>query len=147
MAFRFKREGDFVKNYVHWERTGIRPWMDDFKWRATEWHYKFAMGPVARNALKSNQEASEKLQYMMDAMHAGEQSSKFPWKTKRFYFRTALPNVVPYRKSSNPFCPVTPNKSGWSEWNQRIRPNPAPAGHAHEIGGTDFSVPVFPKFK
>ena len=56
MAFRFKREGQYIKHRVHWERSGMRTWIDEFKWEVMAWHYKFWMGPQAKTSLLQNQE-------------------------------------------------------------------------------------------
>merc|ERR1712167_396147 len=62
MAFRFKREGDYIKRCVHMERMGMQPWIEDFKWRVMDWHYGFYLGPKARNAILSNQKVAASIQ-------------------------------------------------------------------------------------
>lgn len=67
---------------------------------------------------------------------------------KTRYFPTALPNIVPARRSSNPFCRTSQNFTGWylAEKHQRI-PDPMPFRTRVPVGGTDNSIPDIPKYK
>mmetsp|Transcript_28722 Transcript_28722/g.81151 ORF Transcript_28722/g.81151 Transcript_28722/m.81151 type:complete len:178 (-) Transcript_28722:65-598(-) len=174
MAFRFKREGDFIKHRVHMERMGMQPWIDDFKWRATDWHYSFYMGPKARTAIMSNQKSARKVQDMFDKRsHGFVQRLSGPevdtaryshQRTKHFTWTTCLPQIAPNRRNSNPFCPVTPNRTGWREYvehkdlrgavrqaapkdrqhRSRHILDPKPKGEKHVVSGTDDTVPIMP---
>uniref|UniRef100_A0A0G4FWT5 Uncharacterized protein n=1 Tax=Chromera velia CCMP2878 TaxID=1169474 RepID=A0A0G4FWT5_9ALVE len=144
MAYIFRREGTKSKRGLR-HRCGIEPWIDHFRWRVVEWHYKFSMGPTAQRALRSHQSEAEKLQYIIDHAKTG-QTKKFLNPSKRFYFRTALPNVVPYRRSSNPFCPVSSNVSGFSAWIPQKRPEPHCKDPKHEIAGTDDARRPMPRY-
>ncbi|CAJ1327232.1 unnamed protein product [Effrenium voratum] len=133
MAFRFRREGDRIKHKVHMERMGMSPWIEDFKWRAIDWHYQFYMGPKARNAVMSNQRHTRSVQDVYDKRSNGfvqrlsrDDAAATPYshsRTKFFAWTTCLPRVTPLHKTSNPFCPVTPNKTGWREYieHQNVR--------------------------
>ncbi|EPR57007.1 hypothetical protein TGPRC2_264730 [Toxoplasma gondii TgCatPRC2] len=145
MAFRYRREGQFTKFRVHFDRSGFRPYIDELKWEIMDWHYKRAMGPQMKKTLMSYQEGSEKLQYMHDLIALGTAKAKFPHATKRFFFVPALPVTIPYRRSSNPFCLLSANKTGWLQWSPKQRvPFPQPLGK-RKVGGTDPQPPVFPK--
>lgn len=104
------------------------------------------MGPQAKRALLSNQKDNEELQYVLDIIAAGKASSKFPTPTKVPFIRTALPITVPYLRTSNPFCPVTDNKTGWEEWRLKKIEDPKVMGK-HQIGGTDPNPPKWPIFR
>ncbi|CEM09727.1 unnamed protein product [Vitrella brassicaformis CCMP3155] len=150
MAFRYRREGLYTKSRCHLDQTGMRPYVDEFRWRVTDWHYRFWMGPTAHRALRKYQGGSDQLQYLLDGIAAGTKSAKYKYgsPTRRFHFRTAVPQVVPYLKSSNPFCPVTPNKTGWDLWTKTRRDEPMIRDHRHDaIGGTDPNPPIMPKYK
>ena len=164
MAFRFRREGDRIKHRVHMERMGMSPWIEDFKWRVIDWHYQFYMGPKARNAILSNQRHCKSIQDSF--VPRGPQDGAYDAsRTKHFAWTTYLPQVTPLRKTSNPFCPVTPNKTGWREYIEHkdirgaVRPK-SPAARQHKVqhtmdpkpksakmvvSGTDHTVPIFPK--
>mmetsp|Transcript_81272 Transcript_81272/g.143352 ORF Transcript_81272/g.143352 Transcript_81272/m.143352 type:complete len:190 (-) Transcript_81272:85-654(-) len=126
MAFRFRREGDRIKHKIHMERMGMSPWIEDFKWRAIDWHYQYYMGPKARSAIMSNQRQTRSIQDVFDRRSHGFTQRLAPeeaktaayssQRTKYFAWTTCLPRVSPLHKSSNPFCPVTPNKTGWREY-------------------------------
>jgi hypothetical protein len=174
MAFIFRREGDRIKHRVHVERMGMQPWVEDFKYRVVDWHYSYYMGPKARTAILSNQRAAKQLQNVFDRRTSGftqrlsepdSSSAKYSHQiTKHFAWTTSIPQIVPYRKSSNPFCPVTPNRTGWREYieqkdvrgavrmkspndrQHRVQHimNPKPKGDKHVVSGTDDTVPVMP---
>lgn len=55
MAFRFRREGQFVKNRLHLDQSGFRPFMDELKWEVLEWHYNFYMAPQILKTLLKHQ--------------------------------------------------------------------------------------------
>ena len=101
---------------------GIEPFMADLKWRAVNWHYSFYM----------NQKASQALS-----------SLKSPTPTPLPIF---IPNIVPTRKSTNPFCETSGNKTGWQEVKTRRIADPQPRGK-HFVSGTDDSTPPMPKVK
>ncbi|CDJ44621.1 hypothetical protein, conserved [Eimeria tenella] len=115
------------------------------------------------------------LQYLHDVLLTGSSSK---WVSPaaaaaaagsgRFYLATALPLLRPVQRSSNPFCCLSPNKTGFVYFNKNPncfkggpqggpqglqtlprlsktrRPFPRPHGRA-QIGGTDPTPPVFPK--
>jgi hypothetical protein len=171
MAFRFRREGDFVKHRIHMERMGMQPWLEDFKWRAVNWHYELYMQPKARQALRNQtQDYARHLQRMYDYMHCGKSTKnldkdisaverekdylsrqsasrpdKFMHDTRYFVWRPAVPNIVPNRVSTNPFCPVSANKTGWREQVKRLIPEPKPRGKRNPVAGTDDAAPVMPR--
>eukprot|EP00927_Polykrikos_kofoidii_P072615 TRINITY_DN68716_c0_g1_i1.p1 TRINITY_DN68716_c0_g1~~TRINITY_DN68716_c0_g1_i1.p1 ORF type:complete len:176 (+),score=19.74 TRINITY_DN68716_c0_g1_i1:70-597(+) len=172
MAFRFRREGDRIKHRMHFERTGIQPWVEDFKWRVVDWHYNYYMGPKARNAILSNQKGANGAREFYEKRSHGFVRSKSDapqfqqHRTKYFAHTTFIPQVAPYRQTTNPFCPVTPNKTGWREYVEQknvrgaVRPasprsedaqhrctflaDPKPKGGKHVVSGTDDTVPVMP---
>mmetsp|Transcript_68754 Transcript_68754/g.182643 ORF Transcript_68754/g.182643 Transcript_68754/m.182643 type:complete len:178 (+) Transcript_68754:143-676(+) len=175
MAFRFKREGDRIKHRVHMERMGMQPWIEDFKWRAVDWHYQFYMGPKARGAIMANQRLVPTLQDTFDKRSHGfvqrvppaqaAEAEYSPRRTKYFTWTTMTPQAVPYMRTSNPFCPVTPNRTGWREYveqknvrgavrvksptaqQHRVRhlQDPKPKREKHVVSGTDHTVPAFPR--
>mmetsp|Transcript_29150 Transcript_29150/g.67092 ORF Transcript_29150/g.67092 Transcript_29150/m.67092 type:complete len:178 (-) Transcript_29150:26-559(-) len=176
MAFRFRREGDRIKHRIHLERSGMQPWIEDFKWRAVDFHYQFYMGPKARNAILSQHKLAPKLQDTFEKRSHGfitrvpkehaDSAAYRPNSTRYFAWTTCTPQITPFRKSSNPFCPVTSNKTGWREYVEQANikgahrakspyerqhrvnliPDPKPKGRKHEVAGTDDAVPIFPKF-
>mmetsp|Transcript_76330 Transcript_76330/g.220565 ORF Transcript_76330/g.220565 Transcript_76330/m.220565 type:complete len:180 (+) Transcript_76330:122-661(+) len=176
MAFIFRREGDHIKHRIHMERMGIQPWIEDFKYRVVGWHYNYYMGPKARSAVMSNQAQARKMEESMrkrsmlgTPQAKGDKTAhiKVPYShmsTKHFTWTTCIPRIAPQRKSSNPFCPVTPNRTGWQEYVEqldvrgavRVQPpkdrqhryqytvDPKPKGKKHVVSGTDDTVPVMP---
>jgi hypothetical protein len=166
MAFRFRREGDYVKHRVKMSNSGMQPWVNDFKYRVVDWHYQFYMRDQARRAINSNQANAEQTQTYFDSKVGNLQTRKglsdsdksalksmdergihFSEEVIRYFnWRPFVPNVVPHRANSNPFCPVTPNKTGWKEAPKRRLTDPQPMS-GHPIAGTDDSVPIFPKFR
>ena len=166
MAFRFRREGDFVKHRKKMTNSGMQPWVNDFKYRVVDWHYQLYMGGQARRAVNSNQANAEATQVHFDSQVGPLQTRRGISDTDKevidkldakgvgfsdeviryFNWRPFVPNVVPHRANSNPFCPVSSNTTGWKEVASRRLTDPRPmAGHA--IAGTDDSVPIFPKFR
>ncbi|KAL8453754.1 hypothetical protein Emed_000695 [Eimeria media] len=167
MAFRFRREGQFVKNRVHLDRSGFKPFMQELKWEVFEWHYQRHMGPLAVKALMAYQQGAEKLLYLSTLKEVGEMVNPVLASPRRRYFlATALPLVRPLKRSSNPFCPLSANKTGFVYHNAnpvyynkgplratgggfprlaaRKTGSPMPHGK-RKIGGTDATPPVFPK--
>ncbi len=67
MAFRFRREGDFVKHRKKMTNSGMQPWVNDFKYRVIDWHYQLYMGGMARRAVNGNQSNAEATQLHFDA--------------------------------------------------------------------------------
>lgn len=55
MAFRYRREGQFTKFRVHFDRSGFRPYIDELKWEIMDWHYQRALGPRMKKSLMSYQ--------------------------------------------------------------------------------------------
>ncbi|KAF4725171.1 hypothetical protein FOZ62_002789 [Perkinsus olseni] len=166
MAFRFRREGDRIKHRMHEERMGMRPWIRDFKWRVFGWHYEFYMGNKARQALLKDQKLAPTMQVFCDlksngvstkGLNATKGADNRPEhgplefnKTKYFTWRPCIPNIVPYRKSTSPFCKVSSNTTGWTELQNKRIPDPVPkgwSGHNQGIGGTDESVPIHPQYQ
>ncbi|XP_026194456.1 uncharacterized protein LOC113147590 [Cyclospora cayetanensis] len=164
MAFRFRREGQYVKSRVHLDRSGFKPFMKELKWEIFEWHYKRHMGPLAVRALMQHQQGSEKLQYLQDISLTGGSSKFLSPDSSRFFFATALPIVRPVKRSSNPFCLLSANKTGFVYHNENpnyLKKGPStlvgiprltkrrtgyPNPHGkRKIGGTDPTPPVFPK--
>lgn len=131
---------------------GMQPFMEDLKWRAMNWHYEFYMKKKADEALRVGQKSAAKLQWVADMKISGESrkglnvDSHKNAPTKSFAFRSFVPNVVPHLASTNPFCPITANQTGWRECITRRIPDPLPRGK-HFVSGTDDSVPQMPKVK
>ncbi|KAF8820682.1 hypothetical protein IE077_002924 [Cardiosporidium cionae] len=145
MAYRFFREGQFVKCRKHFDRSGMRPWIDEFQWEVTNWHYKYWMGPQIQKILQEKSSEALNLQYHLDVITSGGNSSKFSQRSK-FFFRSALPMAIPYIRSSNPFCPLSANRTGWEECKNKLIEYPTVKG-SHQIGGTNPLPPTFPNFK
>lgn len=144
-----------MKHRVKMSQSGMQPWVNDFKYRVVDWHYQFYMRDQARRAINSNQLNAERTQTFFDSkvgnlqMRKGlsDRTVEFSEEVVRYFnWRPFVPNVVPHRANSNPFCPVTPNKTGWKESPKRRLTDPQPMG-GHAIAGTDDSVPIFPKFR
>lgn len=133
-----------MKHRMHFDRSGMRPWIDEFKWEVMAWHYNFWMGPEAKKTLLKFQQGSEKLQFILDTIASRSKSKRFPTPTRRFFFRNALPMTIPFVRTSNPFCPMTENKVGWVAWHPKKIPCPRSQAK-HQIGGTVPEPPVFPK--
>ena len=137
---------------------GMTPFLEDLKWRAVNWHYEFYMKEKAEKALKANQGSAAKLQWVADMKQNGESlkglcrdeeslgRSIATNQTRHFHFKTFIPNIIPNFKSTNPFCPQTPNKTGWREVVTRRISDPLPRGK-HFVSGTDDSVPLHPKVR
>lgn len=149
MAFRFRKEGNWIKRRTHWTQMGMQPWLEDFKYRVTDFHYQFYMGPQARKALLSRQEDCAAMQRRSDLQLNGRSTKSlcgYQENTRKFYFQTFLPNVVPLRRSSNPFCRQSWNTTGWKEVYQSRRPVLRPGGEKNQVAGTDDSIPPMPKY-
>ncbi len=147
---------------------GMQPWVNDFKHRVIGWHYEFYMRDQSRRAINSNQHTAESSQLHYDSQippnevrtrkgisiedkqvlsDMDKKGIKFSDNVIRYFnWRPFVPNVVPHRANSNPFCPVTANKTGWKEAPVRRISDPQPKG-GHAIAGTDDSVPIFPKYR
>ena len=69
-----------------------RPYVDEFRWRVTDWHYRFWMGPTAHRALRKYQGGSDQLQYLLDGIAAGTKSAKY--KCGCAYAKRMLDRVV-----------------------------------------------------
>merc|ERR1712183_271340 len=80
------------------------------------------MGPKARNAILSGQKEAKNLQDLFEkrshgfVARQGRGKGYAPEATRFFANTTAIPQAVPYRRSSNPFCPVSQNRTGWREY-------------------------------
>jgi hypothetical protein len=166
MAFRFRREGDFVKHRKKMTSSGMAPWVNDFKYRVIQWHSDFYMKDQARRAINTNQSNAEMTQMHFDSrvgehqtgkgLSVGDKSVlaemdrrgiKFSDNVIRYFnWRPFVPNVTPSRANSNPFCPVSANRTGWKEAPKRRSTDPQPM-MGHQIAGTEDSVPIFPKFR
>jgi hypothetical protein len=151
-----------VKHRTRMTNSGMQPWVNDFKHRVLGWHYDFYMKDQARRAIGHAQNTAESAQKYFDSQ-AGEMQTRkgltredkielektegkfHPKITRHFHWKTFIPNITPYRANSNPFCPVTPNKTGWTEL-RRSTSDPQPM-QGHAIAGTDDSVPIFPRFR
>jgi hypothetical protein len=145
---------------------GMQPWVNDFKYRVIGWHYDFYMKDQSRRAINSNQHGAEEAQVHYDSQIPEVQTYKgisesdkdllarmdqrgvrFSDKVIRYFnWRPFVPNVIPYRANSNPFCPITSNTTGWREAPNSRNSDPQPKG-GHAIAGTDDSVPIFPKYR
>lgn len=128
----------------------MQPWVHDYKHRVLAWHYDLYMRDMARRAINGNQSNAEETQVHFDTKVGEVQEGKGlngnSQGARHFTWRTFVPNVTPLRANSNPFCPVTPNRTGWKEAPVRRLTDPQPmSGHA--IAGTDDSVPIFPKYR
>ena len=157
-----------MKHRKRMTNMGMQPWVNDFKHRVVDWHYQLYMSGQSRRAINSNQANAEATQIHFDENIGGpfqtrkglspedkriiesmdERGQHFSDEVTRYFnWRTFVPNTVPHRASSNPFCPVTSNTTGWKEVtvNRRLT-DPQPKG-GHAIAGTDDSVPIFPKFR
>ena len=155
-----------MKHRTKLKNSGIQPWVHDFKFRVVEWHYQFYMRDMARRAIVKDQFNAENSQKYFDSRAGKLQTrkgisdedlsvlSEMDSKGVKFsdevirYFNWGffLPNIVPHKANSNPFCPVSSNSTGWKEAPRRRLTDPQPmAGHA--IAGTDDSVPIFPKYR
>jgi len=147
---------------------GMQPWVNDFKHRVIGWHYEFYMRDQSRRAINSNQHTAESSQLHYDSQippnevrtrkgisiedkqvlsDMDKKGIKFSDNVIRYFnWRPFVPNVVPHRANSNPFCPVTANTTGWKEAPVRRASDPQPKG-GHAIAGTDDSVPIYPKYR
>jgi len=134
---------------------GIRPFMEDLKWRAVNWHYDFYLRDKAKKAILSNQRAAPKIQWVADLKASGRSTKSLhaadpagpgfePHRTKFFTWPVCIPDIVPNRKSSNPFAPG--NSTGWRESVVRRIADPLPRGKAF-VSGTDDSVPTMPRLR
>lgn len=67
---------------------------------------------------------------------------------RRIPLRTFIPNIVPQRRQSNPFCLSSSNVTGWvdargkSNLLRETKPRTK-----HQISGTDDRIPEMPKYK
>eukprot|EP00923_Selenidium_pygospionis_P049068 GHVN01084470.1.p1 GENE.GHVN01084470.1~~GHVN01084470.1.p1 ORF type:complete len:193 (+),score=38.87 GHVN01084470.1:40-579(+) len=121
MARRFLREGRPMKKHADTaEEAGMRNWVADLTHRTHQLQYRYWMSKKARQSILSGQDYADDMMRLMTALHSDSKNSCFKDKfsasqPSNFYFRTAIPNSVPFRKSTNPFCRVSSNKTGWEE--------------------------------
>jgi hypothetical protein len=160
--YRFRREGDAIKHRARMEFNKVTPFMEDFKWRAVNWQYKFYMSKKSEEAILSSQKEIERIQFKKDLEICGDSRKGLneteiedksvnpffhPNKTRFFTWNTKfVPNMVPNKISTNPFCPQSQNKTGWIHAKSRKIPDPLPRGK-HFVSGTDDSVPIMPKYQ
>lgn len=138
MAFRFRREGDFVKHRKKMSNSGMTPWVHDFKHRVMAFHYDGYMREQARRTILEDQSNCATTQTWYN------QQKNVPEKLNTW--RTFVPNITPFRANSNPFCPISSNTTGWKDVPiRRLSDSQPMSGHA--IAGTDDSVPIFPKYR
>eukprot|EP00920_Eleutheroschizon_duboscqi_P040611 GHVT01097105.1.p2 GENE.GHVT01097105.1~~GHVT01097105.1.p2 ORF type:complete len:169 (+),score=41.43 GHVT01097105.1:1554-2060(+) len=164
MAYRFRREGLRVKVRTHWERSGMRPWVDEFRWEVQAWHYRRFMKPRAEKLLRTLRSAahdqdSSALYELYRVLHSGGGGASSPWSSSPAspstrgvspgpsgsapWHPTALPLTVPFLRSSNPFCPVSANRTGWEVVSDSKVAHPKPH-KKHKIGGTCSKLNNFP---
>eukprot|EP01067_Filipodium_phascolosomae_P009361 Filipodium_phascolosomae@DN8340_c0_g1_i1.p1 len=146
MARRFYKEGLTIKNRTPIYNTGWDLWVEDFKWRSFTWHYDYYMGPTAQKVIASNPEGAGVLSSLMLAIKTGDVNPQCPVRTHRIYVRTCIPQIVPYLRTSNPFCPFTDNRTGWKEYLPKLKLEPQPRID-HKIAGTTDAAPVHPPRK
>ncbi|UKJ89033.1 hypothetical protein MACJ_002279 [Theileria orientalis] len=60
------------------------------------------------------------------------------------YMRCAIPQIVPYRRQTNPFCPNSSNKTGFQFKYKSLLKYPRPIRN-RKLAITDLDVPQFPK--
>ncbi|EKX73006.1 conserved hypothetical protein [Theileria equi strain WA] len=130
MAYRYMRHGLYTRRKKLTE-NGFRPFVDDLMWNITDWHYKYYMNKVARASLLTKQREIEEIYQCIKG-------------NDNMFLRTATPNIVPYRKQSNPFCSKSQNMSGWEFEHRTFLKTPKPYRN-RKIGGTVISVPKMPK--
>ncbi|CAD7975100.1 unnamed protein product [Amoebophrya sp. A25] len=176
MAFRFRREGNYVKHRIHMDRMGMQPWLEDFKWRVTDFQYHWYMGPKATAAIRQN----TKLSIFGASGEIGPSSSsrsfeekdceedrtssvistrrpeantprhgpRREWLGRNIALRAFIPNIVPQRRQTNPFCLSSSNTTGWVEARSKISLlNETKPRTKHEISGTDDKIPEMPKYR
>ncbi|CDR97591.1 hypothetical protein, conserved [Babesia bigemina] len=151
MAYRFLREGLYTRR-KSLRRNGFTPFVEDLMWTATDWHYQHYISRAARASLLTHQEgnrvfavnnASTEVNRVVEHFKASRggtlaKGTEFP------FFRLATPNIVPYRRQSNPFCQRSSNRVGWQLHHRQLERTPRPY-RSTKLGGTDLSVPVMPK--
>eukprot|EP01066_Platyproteum_vivax_P003941 Platyproteum_vivax@DN14950_c0_g1_i1.p1 len=143
MAKMFRREGEYFKHRVLQEKTGMDLWIRDLRWRTVNWHYERYMTEDAAKSLRSNAEGALALLKLHTVINQGEESQRYPCRTRNMYLKTFLPQNVPWLRTSNPFCTITPNKTGWKTPRHKVIPEPRPRCK-HEIGGTNSKPPIHP---
>jgi len=132
---------------------------------------QFLHGTKAREAIASRQSEVSKIEDLFNKRSRGfvnrngaDHTYMDPHKTRTFFWTTCIPQVQPFQKSSNPFCPLTQNQTGWREYIEHknvrhaVRPRgpkdlphrvqhtmePRPRCWKHVVSGTDDTVPIFP---
>ncbi|CAD7953572.1 unnamed protein product [Amoebophrya sp. A120] len=166
MAFRFRREGNYTKHRKHMENMGLQPWLDDFRWRVCNFQYHWYLGPKAHQAIEENAIGQREIPYLQNIpsreqhvatttgarntaagqglvhhVARGQHNRSAP-------FRTFLPNIVPQRKQSNPFCLSSHNSTGWVEARGRTELlTETKPRTKHQVSGTDDRIPEMPKFR
>jgi len=146
VAFRFKREGSFVKRRIHLDESGMRPWNEDFKFRVQNYQYRYWMMPQAHKALLSYQDGAAILKgHLETEASSSAATSKFSTPTRTLFFKTAIPQSVPNLITSNPFCRISSNKTGWETYRTPIVPELRCA--RKQVAGTDVVPPIFPKYR
>ncbi|ORM40326.1 uncharacterized protein BXIN_2034 [Babesia sp. Xinjiang] len=139
MAYRFLREGLYTRRQSL-RRNGFTPFVEDLIWEATNWHYQHYMRRVARASLLTHQDGVTGIVKHFRAAR----SANLARGTERLFLRIATPNIVPYRRQSNPFCQRSSNYTGWQLCHRQLERSPRPY-RSRKLGGTDLSVPVMPK--
>ncbi|EDO07088.1 uncharacterized protein BBOV_IV007320 [Babesia bovis T2Bo] len=139
MAYRFLREGLYTRRQPL-RRNGFTPFIEDLMWEATDWHYQHYMRRVARASLLTHQEGIDAIVDTFRKCSKGGLAKG----TDRLFFRIATPNIVPYRRQTNPFCQRSNNGTGWQLYHRQLERHPRPY-RSRQLGGTDLTVPVMPK--
>ncbi len=145
--------------------SGVKPWVNDFRYRVLAWHYKFYMQKRAKELLLASQEDLEgetkrafralgehvspglsKSDKVTLDQHTKETGNVFhPSISRYFRWKTFIPSVTPFKSSSSPFCRVSHNATGWIDAEERKIPDLQPRGSKHKVGGSDDSVPIMPR--
>jgi len=112
-----------------------------------DFQYGWYMGPKAKSAVRRGapSKKSEFDEVLRTATSSTLLQNRGP---EEVAMRAFVPNIVPQRRQTNPFCAASSNATGWREVKplKRLLKECKPRTH-HQISGTDDSIPEMPKFR
>uniref|UniRef100_A0A3B0MR10 Uncharacterized protein n=1 Tax=Theileria annulata TaxID=5874 RepID=A0A3B0MR10_THEAN len=132
MSYRYLRHGLLTRR-TKLSKNGFHPFIDNLMWDITNYHYKYYMKNVSLYNTLNNQKQIEKIL-----------SNCTDDKDLISYFRCAVPQIVPYKSQSNPFCPNSSNKTGFQFIYKNLFKYPRPFKN-RQLAINDLRIPVYPK--
>ncbi|UVC49736.1 hypothetical protein MACK_003847 [Theileria orientalis] len=152
MAYRYLRHGLYTRR-KKLEVNGFKPFIDNLMWTVTNFHYQYYFNNISKHSILSNQAQIDKLvKFTSSFSHAntstpnnpGTSEANLTGRSPIKYMRCAIPQIVPYRRQTNPFCPNSSNKTGFQFKYKNLLKYPRPIRN-RKLAITDLEVPQFPK--